>query len=68
VVARKEDGEWALLLRERIGTDCCCRKFSGDESFIQKPGDAMAVDAGSALGVVIEGEKKIGSSLSSSRL
>lgn len=46
----------------------CCRKFSGDESFIVKSGEAQALDAGSGLGVVIEGKKKTGNPLSPSRL
>lgn len=45
-----------------------CRKFSGDESFIAKAGEAPALDAGSGLGVVIEGKKKSGGPLSPSRL
>jgi transcription factor C subunit 7 len=46
-----------------------CRKFSGDESFITKSGDAPTLDAGSGLGVVVEGKKKkIGVPLSPSRL
>jgi hypothetical protein len=35
-----------------------CRRFSGDESFLPKDGKAPALDAGSGLGVVVEGKKK----------
>lgn len=40
-------------------------RFSGDESFVAAPG---ALDAGTGLGVVIEGKKGPGSPLSPSRL
>jgi hypothetical protein len=33
------------------------RRFSGDESFVAKSGEGSAQDAGSALGVIIEGNK-----------
>jgi hypothetical protein len=33
------------------------RRFSGDESFVAKAGEGPALDAGSGLGVVIEGNK-----------
>lgn len=46
----------------------CGRRFSGDESFVPTLGHAPALDAGSGLGVVIEGRKKQSSSLSQSRL
>jgi hypothetical protein len=45
----------------------CYRKFSGDESFIANSGEAPDLDAGSGLGVTIEGKKK-GIPLSQSRL
>jgi hypothetical protein len=45
-----------------------CRRFSGDESFVPTSGEASALDAGSGLGVTIEGKKKQGSPLSPSRL
>ncbi|KAG0652147.1 Transcription factor C subunit 7 [Hyphodiscus hymeniophilus] len=43
-------------------------KFSGDESFISKPGEAPALDAGSGLGTVVEGKKNTAGPLSPSRL
>jgi transcription factor C subunit 7 len=36
-------------------------RFSGDESFAAAPGQGPALDAGSGLGVVIEGKKKASS-------
>jgi len=41
------------------------RRFSGDESFVS---DGNSLDAGSGLGVVIEGKKAPSSSHSPSRL
>lgn len=40
-----------------------CRRFSGDESF-----EPIQLDAGSGLGVVIEGKKKLGHLSTPSRL
>ncbi|TVY57680.1 Uncharacterized protein LCER1_G004176 [Lachnellula cervina] len=37
-------------------------RFSGDESFVAEPGQAPALDAGSGLGVVVEGNKGSGPS------
>ncbi|TVY29311.1 Uncharacterized protein LHYA1_G001392 [Lachnellula hyalina] len=37
-------------------------RFSGDESFVAQPGQAPALDAGSGLGVVVEGNKGSGPS------
>ena len=37
-------------------TNILCRRFSGDESFDSK-GTVVELDAGSGLGVVIEGKK-----------
>jgi transcription factor C subunit 7 len=44
------------------------RRFSGDESFNLEPGKAAALDAGSGLGVVVEGKKNPNARLSPSRL
>ena len=57
-----------LISMEWIVRLTYCRKFSGDESFITKSGDSLTLDAGSGLGVVVDGKKKIGGSLSPSRL
>lgn len=45
-----------------------CRRFSGDESFSADPSQALALalDAGTGLGVIIEAKKK--GDLNSSRL
>lgn len=43
-------------------------RFSGDEAFDLAPGQAPSLDAGSGLGVVIEGKKKSSSPAAPSRL
>ena len=64
-----EERGWSVIQDASITPELICnRRFSGDESFVSAPGQAHALDAGSGLGVVIEGKKKRKSPLSPSRL
>ncbi len=62
---RREDGELRHFITPLLVTDNY-RRFSGDESFVTAAGDPSAIDAGSGLGVVVEGNKGKKSNFSSS--
>ena len=69
MAGKRGDGRSSTILWSAVSCNLTyCRRFSGDESFVAPSGDAPVLDAGFGLGVVIEGKKKQGNSLSPSRL
>jgi hypothetical protein len=67
VGVKREAGEWHILQLIAHGLTNF-RRFSGDESFEPVSDSKLGLDAGSGLGVIIEGKKKSSSSPGPSRL